>query len=368
MEQTTQGMGGTNAQVRVGPDLVTWQDVSGSTNSVTMTEGRRATGEAYTFSGDLAIVTAGQREPIEVTIRALYTQALQEAWQRCRAYFEALGGARLYVRWRPNPLARWITTPKADVIRFNYPTADAGEAAPIAVEIAFRSREGLLPTWERFREVCGETLVGFWRLAELSGTVAHDASGWLRHGVHQGVVLGEASPVGLAALYEGAAETNVFSLNLAQAFGTEQGSLGIWLSIAEAEGVSPDDGRMAALFAADAENMVYILPRDGTVNVEAGVIVGGVAHTRVAPLGPSAWTFVMVTWDTVAGVVLYINGLEARRVAGPIGGWSTALSSARIGMREAGVVGATRPLRLACCLVCDEALSAAQVLELSLSD
>ena len=179
MTQTTEAMNGVNAHVAVSADGLTWVDVSGSANQVTTPEQRRMSGEAYTFRGDTAILGAGRREPVELAVRALYTEEALEAWAQTRAFFEALGGDRIWLRWAPDPVLgsiRFIVQ-RAIVTRFTYPSADAAEAAPIPCEMTFRCPEitndwmGGIPPAEL------EALVALY--AELDGSSWTDDTNWL---------------------------------------------------------------------------------------------------------------------------------------------------------------------------------------------
>lgn len=143
MAQTTVGMNGISAAVRVSSDNATWTVISGSANQIAAAEQTRQSGEAYTFDGDTAIVTAGKREPVEVTMRALYTESATESFEKVRAFFEAVGGTPIYLRWAPSGVAtgREYACDAAIVTKFSYPPVDAGEAAPIAVEFGFRCKQ-----------------------------------------------------------------------------------------------------------------------------------------------------------------------------------------------------------------------------------
>ena len=92
MAQTVVGMSGVNALLQVSADGSTWTDISGSANQVSATEQTRMSGEAYTFEGDYAVVTAGKREPVELAVRVLYTEEAAESFETVRADGEATGG------------------------------------------------------------------------------------------------------------------------------------------------------------------------------------------------------------------------------------------------------------------------------------
>lgn len=139
MLQTSGAMSGVDAVIELSLDNgATWaRNLSGSTNQVTAPEQRRASGEAYTFVGDTAVLGSGKREPVEVGFRCLYTDVATEAWQTIRGLFEA--GTRVWIRWKLKDSALRHTLQGGVIVRFNYPTADAGEAAPITCEFAVRA-------------------------------------------------------------------------------------------------------------------------------------------------------------------------------------------------------------------------------------
>ena len=76
MPQTTGGLSAVNAQVEVSTNGSAWTDISGSSNKVEPSGGERQSGEAYTHDGDVAIITGGKREPIELTLSFVYTEMI----------------------------------------------------------------------------------------------------------------------------------------------------------------------------------------------------------------------------------------------------------------------------------------------------
>lgn len=140
MTQTMGAMNGVNCQIELEVASV-WEDISGSANQVGNPEQRRMSGEAYTFSGDVAILGAGKREPVEVTFRILFTEDAGESWELVREHFEE--NTRASIRWQPDPdvgsLIHTIT--KGIITRFTYPAADAAEPAPIQCEFTIRAAQ-----------------------------------------------------------------------------------------------------------------------------------------------------------------------------------------------------------------------------------
>jgi hypothetical protein len=141
--QTIHAMSGVNCVVEVSADGAVWHNISGSSNQVSAVEQARMSGQAYTFEGDVAIVTAAKREPIELSIRVLYTEIATEAWERIRVFFEAAGGTRIWVRWQllPGLGQPRFTVQEATVSRFQYADAVADDPNPVVSEMVFRCPE-----------------------------------------------------------------------------------------------------------------------------------------------------------------------------------------------------------------------------------
>jgi hypothetical protein len=142
MPQTTTAMAAVDATVEVSVDGTTWIDISGSANTVEPGSQTRMTGTAYTFEGDVAIITSGKREPLEVSVSALYTETAGEAFESIRANFEA--GTRMYFRYSPlgtGATGRSVYTASNDgatagaviVSEMDWPEAAADNADPVAV-------------------------------------------------------------------------------------------------------------------------------------------------------------------------------------------------------------------------------------------
>lgn len=142
MAQTTDAMSAVDATIEVSLNGSTWTDISGSANSITPGSQTRMTGTAYTFDGDLAIVTSGKREPMEVEVSILYTEADGEGFATIRPEFE--DGDRIYFRYSPKGVgatARAVFTASNDgatagsvvISSLDWPTADAASADPVAV-------------------------------------------------------------------------------------------------------------------------------------------------------------------------------------------------------------------------------------------
>lgn len=121
--------------MEISDDCIAFTDISGHSNQVNPADATRQSGEAYTFDGDTAIVTAGKREPFEIEVRAVYTEELLDAWEVVKDLFEtACAEGKLCLRWSPKGGSggdSQYTTPLSPIISFQYPTAQADDATPI---------------------------------------------------------------------------------------------------------------------------------------------------------------------------------------------------------------------------------------------
>lgn len=133
MAQSTGGTAGVNAKVEFSVNGSSWTDISGSSSSVDPGEQPGMSGEAYTFSGDNAVVTAGKNEPIEIDVKILYTETAGEAFEVVRAQFQTTGRAA-YLRWSPKggTTGQFLFTSAAGVLTgISWPPSDAGDGKPI---------------------------------------------------------------------------------------------------------------------------------------------------------------------------------------------------------------------------------------------
>lgn len=112
-----------------------WVDVSGEAQSVSGTEQTRMSGEAYTLTGDTALIAGGKREPMELVFVIVYTEDDDDAYERARENFEAVGcGSNFCARWTPrggDAGHEQITTGTGILVSFTYPPFDASAGGPI---------------------------------------------------------------------------------------------------------------------------------------------------------------------------------------------------------------------------------------------
>jgi hypothetical protein len=107
-------------------------------------EQARMSGEAYTLDGDVAIITGGKREPLELAFSVVYTEEANEAWDEAQDIFETVGGDDVYVRWSPGggDTGDWqFTSGKGVLTGLTYPGTNAGEGGPIMVGFKVKTTE-----------------------------------------------------------------------------------------------------------------------------------------------------------------------------------------------------------------------------------
>lgn len=131
--QTANAISQSDCKIEISANGTAWTDISGETASVDPGEQTRQSGVIFTHAGDTAIVTGGKREPIDITIKFVYTEQNTEAAEVLRAIHEAVGGA-IYVRYSPKngaTGAAQFTSDKGVLTSYTYPATDAGEGKAV---------------------------------------------------------------------------------------------------------------------------------------------------------------------------------------------------------------------------------------------
>jgi len=132
-------MSGRALYVALSTTGTTFVDISGHANSVTPAGGERNVGEVFTGDGDTPVVTLGKRGKMELTLRALYTEAITGPYALMKTAYEA--GSALYVRWAPKgnttgnnmftTAAAYVTSPPYQGVE------DVGDGEALMVEANF---------------------------------------------------------------------------------------------------------------------------------------------------------------------------------------------------------------------------------------
>ena len=126
MGQTTAGLAWVKAKVFVSPDGSTWTDVSGHGASVAVSGGERVVGAQHTMEGDVAIIKGGKRNPLQLTVRYVYTEEAADPFEIIRAIHEDAPGD-FYVQYTPvDPGGFWFKTGLGVLENPGYPGGEAG--------------------------------------------------------------------------------------------------------------------------------------------------------------------------------------------------------------------------------------------------
>ncbi|MDR3572856.1 MAG: hypothetical protein P4L50_03260 [Anaerolineaceae bacterium] len=135
MTQTLSGMSFVNTKIEMSTNGTIWTDISGFANQIKVDGGDRDTGEAYTFNGDKAIVTAGKRKPTNLKCLAIYTEGLSDPSEILRGCYEA--ASPIYLRWSPkggnSGNFQFVSDPGI-VTSEPYPDGEAKTADPIVID------------------------------------------------------------------------------------------------------------------------------------------------------------------------------------------------------------------------------------------
>lgn len=131
MAQSTGGLSFVAALIEYATDGgTTYTDMSGFAKVVTVEGGERNSGQYYTADGDTAIVRAGKRVPVTVTVNALYTVTTTDPFGALRTQHHTAGGGSVMIRFSPgggntgdyqyvtdtnNVVCKNVTEPQGDV-------------------------------------------------------------------------------------------------------------------------------------------------------------------------------------------------------------------------------------------------------------
>lgn len=140
MAQTTDAISSVDADVVINVNGGGDTPIEGFSTAVETSGGDRVTGDLYTHEGDTAIITAGKREPIEVTVKYVYTEGASDPFEDVRAAYEA--GQTMVVNWFPKGNASTnfkFASDASYISSFKYPDVDAGSGDPILGEFMIRT-------------------------------------------------------------------------------------------------------------------------------------------------------------------------------------------------------------------------------------
>lgn len=136
MTQTSNAFSWANCVISLSTNGSVWTDVSGFSNSVEVDGGERAVSEFFTVDGDTPILTAGKRSLLEITLKAVYTEAGSDPFALGLAAYEA--GSALYIKWVPKSGGYTYTSSAGIVASPVYPSGAADSADAIATELVLK--------------------------------------------------------------------------------------------------------------------------------------------------------------------------------------------------------------------------------------
>lgn len=177
--------------------------------------------------------------------------------------------------------------------------------------------------------------IGWWKIAEPSGTTALDSSGNGRNGTHTSVTLAQTG-IGdglTAGSYPGTGcNTDIYSAGLAAAFSGTAGFVHLWFQASGAAIYTDGTEDRFITIQVDASNLLYIRKPTTNNQIDWRFTAGGTGTIRSkASISPTAWTALGLTWGG-GNAQAYYNGV-AEGAAWAFGTWagSPAATSTVIG-------------------------------------
>lgn len=140
MAQTSDSMSFKDCKIEISTNGTTWTDISGFANALGINGGERQVGEVFTFDGDTAIIRGGKRSPLEITVKAVYTEGASDPFETVRTAYEA--GSALYVRWSPQGGQSGefqFTSDSGIVTSAPYPVGESGSADVVLFEFTVKT-------------------------------------------------------------------------------------------------------------------------------------------------------------------------------------------------------------------------------------
>ena len=139
MAQTADAITFEDCLVEISDNGSVWTDISGFASSVTVAGAERQAGSMHVFGDEYAVVRRGKIEPIDVTVRILYTETTSDPYDRVKAAY--VGGTDMYIRWSPLGATsgdKQYTTSAGIVIAPPYPAGEAGGGEPVPFSMTLK--------------------------------------------------------------------------------------------------------------------------------------------------------------------------------------------------------------------------------------
>ena len=126
-------------QVRYSTDGTTWTLISAEAIAVEVSDASRMTSDVYAFDADTALVLSGKLEPVNVTVRFLYTD--DDPFDFLLSEF--IDAGTLYIRWWPKGSASGNKqyTASGPITTITFPQGEASSPDPVAVSVTIRAAE-----------------------------------------------------------------------------------------------------------------------------------------------------------------------------------------------------------------------------------
>jgi len=123
-----------NSKIEYSTDGVSWNDMSGYSNSLAVSGGDRAIGSFFDYSDDVPKLTAGKRASLDVALKIAFTRAAADVGDAFETAYEA--GSAMYVRWTPGLFAsgqKQFASGAGLIKSFSYPFGDADKGDPVVM-------------------------------------------------------------------------------------------------------------------------------------------------------------------------------------------------------------------------------------------
>lgn len=144
------------AVVYAKPGDALYVDIGAYASTIEPGSQERASGEAYVFGKDVAILTTGKRGLIDLTMSMIYTEEADDFFEICRLAFEAnsdvcfayspKGGAYTNATPADETTAvataeRWYYIDYARVLSYTPPNGDASSGNPLMASVTVRTNQ-----------------------------------------------------------------------------------------------------------------------------------------------------------------------------------------------------------------------------------
>jgi len=130
----------------------TWVVVTDNMNVVEPPESSRMQGEGYVFGEDIALLTSGKLEPIEIPVHGIWAQGTADPFYTAYLAHTTPCGALLALRWSPAGCATSsdafsTSTTNSKIANLVYVGGDATDANPLMFSFVVRTPSITRAAW-----------------------------------------------------------------------------------------------------------------------------------------------------------------------------------------------------------------------------